>query len=180
MANFIAAVKRIDPPHIVKIQLKIFTPVGMAMSIVVRANTVSAIGPMPDGEHVVRPHAEAQEADQDARSTPSRDSRTAASARTSAEPRTRARTPAGSGCRPRGARRPRTGAARAAGRRRPRSRRSSCRRSGRTAGRTSAIVMTGNARMSSNCTTNDIHVNIGMRIRCHARRAHVDDRRRRS
>jgi hypothetical protein len=47
IANFIAAVKRMFPPHIVKIQLKIFTPVGMAMSIVVRPKTVSAIGPMP-------------------------------------------------------------------------------------------------------------------------------------
>ena len=37
----------IEPPHIVKIQLKIFTPVGIAMSIVVTPNTVSAIGPMP-------------------------------------------------------------------------------------------------------------------------------------
>ena len=47
IANFIAVVKRIEPPHIVKIQLKIFTPVGIAMSIVVTPNTVSAIGPMP-------------------------------------------------------------------------------------------------------------------------------------
>ena len=47
IANFIAVVKRRTPPHIVKIQLKIFTPVGMAMSIVVTPNTVSAIGPMP-------------------------------------------------------------------------------------------------------------------------------------
>ena len=36
-----------DPPHIVPIQLKIFTPVGIAISIVVRAKNVSAIGPMP-------------------------------------------------------------------------------------------------------------------------------------
>jgi cytochrome c oxidase subunit 1 len=43
----IAVVNWSDPPHIVKIQLKIFTPVGMAMSIVVTPNTVSAIGPMP-------------------------------------------------------------------------------------------------------------------------------------
>ena len=38
---------RIDPPHIVAIQLKIFTPVGIAMSIVVTPKNVSAIGPMP-------------------------------------------------------------------------------------------------------------------------------------
>ena len=31
----------------VAIQLKIFTPVGIAMSIVVIENTASAIGPMP-------------------------------------------------------------------------------------------------------------------------------------
>ena len=39
IANFIATVKRMLPPHIVKIQLKIFTPVGIAMSIVVDART---------------------------------------------------------------------------------------------------------------------------------------------
>ena len=47
IAYFIATVNRRFPPHIVKIQLKIFTPVGMAMSIVVIANTESAIAPMP-------------------------------------------------------------------------------------------------------------------------------------
>ena len=47
MANFMAVVNRIEPPHMVKIQLKIFTPVGMAMSMVVRPNTVSAMGPIP-------------------------------------------------------------------------------------------------------------------------------------
>src|SRR5688572_25713227 len=47
IANFIAVVNWMEPPHIVKIQLKIFTPVGMAMSIVVTANAASAIGPMP-------------------------------------------------------------------------------------------------------------------------------------
>ena len=47
MANNICVVKRSWPPHIVKIQLKIFTPVGIAMSIVVRPKNVSAIGPMP-------------------------------------------------------------------------------------------------------------------------------------
>ena len=46
-ANFIATVKRICPPHIVAIQLKIFTPVGMAISIVASEKTESAIGPMP-------------------------------------------------------------------------------------------------------------------------------------
>ena len=36
-----------DPPAMVPSQLKIFTPVGMAISIVVRPNMVSAMGPMP-------------------------------------------------------------------------------------------------------------------------------------
>ena len=47
MANSADVVKRIWPPYIVASQLKIFTPVGMAMSIVVMPNTESAIGPMP-------------------------------------------------------------------------------------------------------------------------------------
>ena len=46
-ANFIAVLKLSAPPHMVEIQLKIFTPVGMAMSIVVSPNTESATGPMP-------------------------------------------------------------------------------------------------------------------------------------
>jgi hypothetical protein len=36
-----------DPPATVPIQLKIFTPVGIAISIVESENTVSAIGPIP-------------------------------------------------------------------------------------------------------------------------------------
>ena len=36
------------PPHRVKSQLKIFTPVGMAMMAVVAAKAASATGPMPD------------------------------------------------------------------------------------------------------------------------------------
>ena len=46
-ANSSDVVNRICPPHSVPIQLKIFTPVGMAMSIVVPANTESAMGPSP-------------------------------------------------------------------------------------------------------------------------------------
>jgi len=45
--NSMAVVYRIEPWAIVAIQLKIFTPVGIAMSIVVRPKNVSAIGPMP-------------------------------------------------------------------------------------------------------------------------------------
>ena len=47
IANFIAVVNRTSPPQIVKIQLKIFTPVGIPISIVVTAKSVSAIGPIP-------------------------------------------------------------------------------------------------------------------------------------
>src|ERR1043165_3877135 len=47
MPNFMATVKRMLPPHIVQIQLKIFTPVGIAMSIVATEKIESAIGPMP-------------------------------------------------------------------------------------------------------------------------------------
>ena len=46
-ANSNDVVNRICPPQSVPIQLKIFTPVGIAMSIVVPANTESAIGPSP-------------------------------------------------------------------------------------------------------------------------------------
>src|SRR5881628_2205655 len=42
-----AVVPRMSPPHSVAIQLKIFTPVGTAINIVVPANTESAIGPSP-------------------------------------------------------------------------------------------------------------------------------------
>src|SRR2546422_7108657 len=40
-----AVVPRMSPPHRVAIQLKILTPVGTAISMVVAANTESAIGP---------------------------------------------------------------------------------------------------------------------------------------
>ncbi len=47
IANFIGTVKRISPLHIVAIQLKIFTPVGMAMSIVISEKIESATAPIP-------------------------------------------------------------------------------------------------------------------------------------
>ncbi len=47
MAKSIAVVKRIEPPHNVPSQLKIFTPVGMAMIIVLATKNESAIGPSP-------------------------------------------------------------------------------------------------------------------------------------
>src|SRR5258706_7013151 len=47
IANFMAVENWMEPPHMVKIQLKIFTPVGMAMSSVVTPNTLSPMAPMP-------------------------------------------------------------------------------------------------------------------------------------
>ncbi len=47
MPNFIAVVKRSVPPQSVPSQLKIFTPVGMPMSMVITENIESATGPMP-------------------------------------------------------------------------------------------------------------------------------------
>ena len=47
MANFMAAVNRISPAHIVAIQLKIFTPVGMPISMVTSEKIESATAPIP-------------------------------------------------------------------------------------------------------------------------------------
>ena len=47
IANFMATVNWIWPPHMVASQLKIFTPVGIAINMVVSENTASAIGPIP-------------------------------------------------------------------------------------------------------------------------------------
>ena len=46
-ANFIAVVKRIDPPHMVPIQLKIFTPVGTPIRKLPVAKAVLAMSPIP-------------------------------------------------------------------------------------------------------------------------------------
>ncbi len=83
IANFIAAVKRRLPPHIVKIQLKIFTPVGMAMSIVVTANTESAIGPMPTANMWCAHTPKPRKRDEDSRVDHHRSSRRSACGRTS-------------------------------------------------------------------------------------------------
>ena len=48
MANFIADVYQILPPHMVSNQLKIFTPVGIAIAIVAMENTATDTGPRPD------------------------------------------------------------------------------------------------------------------------------------
>ena len=46
-ANIIAVVNRTWPSAMVPSQLKIFTPVGMAMVMVVALNTALAVGPRP-------------------------------------------------------------------------------------------------------------------------------------
>ena len=46
--NIIGVSKRTLPPHIVATQLRIFTPVGTAMNIVVAANAATETGPSPD------------------------------------------------------------------------------------------------------------------------------------
>ena len=45
--NRSALVNRMLPPHSVLIQLRIFTPVGTAMSMVAMEKAASATGPMP-------------------------------------------------------------------------------------------------------------------------------------
>ena len=54
------------PPHMVPSQLKIFTPVGTAMIMLVAAKNACSLVVRPDREHVVRPDDEADEADGDA------------------------------------------------------------------------------------------------------------------
>ena len=53
------------PPQRVASQLKILMPVGTEMTMVAKTKKVLAPGAEADGEHVVRPHAEADEADAD-------------------------------------------------------------------------------------------------------------------
>ena len=62
--------KRILPPQIVPSQLKILMPVGTATSIVEVAKKAFAGGRHADGEHVMRPDAEADEADRAASPPP--------------------------------------------------------------------------------------------------------------
>jgi hypothetical protein len=47
MANSMAVSNRSAPPHIVASQLKIFTPVGIAMIMVLMVKNESAMGPRP-------------------------------------------------------------------------------------------------------------------------------------
>ena len=62
-AKSIGVVKLNDPPHIVAVQLRIFTPVGMAISIVAAEKAESGDRAEAGGEHVVDPDAEAEEGD---------------------------------------------------------------------------------------------------------------------
>ena len=62
-AKSIGVVKFNEPPNIVPIQLKIFTPVGIAISIVLPAKTAFGGRAEAGGEHVVDPDAEAEEGD---------------------------------------------------------------------------------------------------------------------
>ncbi len=48
IANNIAVVNHSLPPHIVRVQLMIFTPVGTAMAIVDTENTATETGPRPE------------------------------------------------------------------------------------------------------------------------------------
>ena len=63
-----AVVKRIRPPHMVAIQLKILMPVGTAISALPAAKKNVHIMPHAGGEHVVSPYGKAQQADGDGRS----------------------------------------------------------------------------------------------------------------
>ena len=48
IAKSIAALNLIRPPHIVAIQLRIFTPVGTAINIVDSEKAATETGPIPD------------------------------------------------------------------------------------------------------------------------------------
>ena len=63
MQNIMGTVKRILPPHMVPSQLKILIPVGTPIAMVEAVKKALAVGRHADGEHVVRPHAQAEEAD---------------------------------------------------------------------------------------------------------------------
>ena len=66
IANSIGIENHSLPPHMVSVQLTIFTPVGMAISIVDTVNTATRHRTEAAGEHVVDPHAPADEADRHA------------------------------------------------------------------------------------------------------------------
>ena len=62
-ANSIGVSKVIEPRHMVAIQLKTFTPVGTAISMVAYMKNSWPVTGMPGGEHVVRPDDERQDRD---------------------------------------------------------------------------------------------------------------------
>ncbi len=63
IAHSIGGSKRTRPPHMVKSQLKIFTPVGMAMIIDMMPNTRVDVRARAHGEEVMQPDHEGQDAD---------------------------------------------------------------------------------------------------------------------
>ena len=67
IAKSIGVVNLSEPPTIVPIQLKIFTPVGIAISIVDAGEDRVGGRAEAGGEHVVRPDAEAEEGDRSQR-----------------------------------------------------------------------------------------------------------------
>src|SRR4029079_11959972 len=63
IAKSIAVVKRSLPPHMVSVQLTIFTPVGIAISIVLTENTATLTAARPLANMWWAPHPPADEAD---------------------------------------------------------------------------------------------------------------------
>ena len=120
--------------------------------------------PEPGGEHVVRPHAPAEEADRDAGEHHDRVAEQRLAARTRAASRRRCPCPAGSGCTPRDGRTTRTDAGRAADRRPSTPRRTCVSKLRSKNTMISAAVMIGIANTVRNATTSIIQVNTGMRM----------------
>ena len=169
MANSIAVVKRSLPPHMVSVQLTIFTPVGMAINIVRHREHGDADRAEPAGEHVVGPHAPADEADGRA----GEDHELVAEQRLAAEHRQHLADTM-----------PKLGKMRMYTSGCPKIQNRCCHSSGSAPAstlknvapnsrwnisRNSATVMTGMANTSRNWMTRTIHVKIGIFIRRHAR-----------
>ena len=175
MANSIAVVNRNLPPHIVSVQLTDLHARRDGDQHRADREHRNADRAEAAGEHVVGPHAPADEADGGA----GEDDELVAEQRLAAEHRQHlgddAEAGQDRGCTPRGDRRSRTGAATAAGRRPARRRRTWAPKLRWKLSRNSATVMTGIANSSRNCTTSIIQVKIGMLHQRHARGTHVED-----
>ena len=65
-AHSIGVSNEMFPRQRVASQLKIFTPVGIAITIELTMKNESTLGRQPDREHVVAPDEEAEERDRDA------------------------------------------------------------------------------------------------------------------